>query len=357
MELRLLETQWGTKLRERSPRGEGLRCSDNQIRILKVSVSSRSMLSKPRNAYGAKRPCPSLARDNELGDINGDNFEERSEYERRLPGDNIKKTFNFLKQHLRKHALDDIHEVVALKNLSTRLGKAFHQGLAELFRLTNPRDADEQACGTFHAIPERCDGLQQICNKSSDMTCTMKLWPIWRHLSTFEEDYTQVSCKICFRGCRMTIELRYQLRETWRQARDLLHSSPDYHHRPRYDGTLVRHDDQRTLSFVRLRGIFQYTYHIGHELDMVAAHPFRPSKWKPRTAWKCCRVGEEIEKVETTTVDYLERGSRQRDRSEAGERGGGNFGADGERGEYGEENAENTEKENAAVRGVGVGQI
>ncbi|KZV62959.1 hypothetical protein PENSPDRAFT_692075 [Peniophora sp. CONT] len=106
-----------------------------------------------------------------------------------------------------------------------------------------------------------------------------------------------------------TIELRYQSREHWRQTRDLLHSSPDYFKRPRYDCAVVRYDDPRTLAFVRLRGIFRCALPSGKSVDLAVVHPFRQyalrgSSWKPRTIWRGCRVDEEIEKPEIMTVDY-----------------------------------------------------
>lgn len=54
------------------------------------------------------------------------------------------KNFDFLKQHLVTHAIQDIEQKGTLDNYDTRVGEGFHQEVQEAYAQTNCKNTEPQ---------------------------------------------------------------------------------------------------------------------------------------------------------------------------------------------------------------------
>ncbi|VDB87329.1 unnamed protein product [Peniophora sp. CBMAI 1063] len=285
------------------------------------------------------------------------------------------KSLNFLKMHLLQHVIDDIRGAGSTVNGDTRKNEGFHQELKSMLSRTNFKDIERQIdiqdmnreiiarirmyvdneAERFKKEKEReheeltgddNDGAgQDPADPSSvpedassdDVSPHWKLWGRVRRGAdtsatysrtvgmpkfdvslrtflehTFGEDAPPRTDALHMKAYK-TLYLYYQSLADWTEAHDILHASPKFQGRPRYDCAVLNVEnnasrDQR-MSFVRLQGMFRCKLRSGKEVDVALVKRFQHSKWKPRTAWDGCQVEAEVNRLEFILIQYLVRGA------------------------------------------------
>ncbi len=76
---------------------------------------------------------------------------------------------------------------------------------------------------------------------------------------------------------------------------------------PRYDCVIIN-DDAPGVTISRLQDLIRCWLPSGKVIDLALMNGFSPSKWKPRTAWKGCRVVEEDKSSFFMLMEYVTRG-------------------------------------------------
>ena len=111
-----------------------------------------------------------------------------------------------------------------------------------------------------------------------------------------------------------TLYLYYQSLDDWREEFNILHAAPKFHGRPRYDCALLDGDTGGSTigrqNVVRLRGMFRCELRSGRKIDLALVRRFKPSKWRPKTAWDDIQVDVENKHVEFMLMDSFLRGVR-----------------------------------------------
>ncbi|KZV83573.1 hypothetical protein EXIGLDRAFT_625447, partial [Exidia glandulosa HHB12029] len=101
--------------------------------------------------------------------------------------------------------------------------------------------------------------------------------------------------------------ITYSSVEDFREARDILRCNGNWNGSPRYDCALL--DESEKLSPARLQLIFKVRFNADTTCELAAVTRFKPSKWKPRTVWRGCRVFDEQRTVTIIRVTSLLRGA------------------------------------------------
>jgi hypothetical protein len=97
----------------------------------------------------------------------------------------------------------------------------------------------------------------------------------------------------------------YQSQEDFRYKRDILHCSPNFHGRPRFDGVLLKTE---ATQFGRLEGLYRCTLPSGSVREVALIRAFTESSWRPPSSWAGCRVIEQGDLM-FVTPQYLIRGA------------------------------------------------
>jgi hypothetical protein len=83
--------------------------------------------------------------------------------------------------------------------------------------------------------------------------------------------------------------------------------NPNFHGRPRYDCVVIN-DDASDTTISRIRDLIRCWLPSGKVIDIALIRGFSPSKWRPRTMWKGCRVVEEDKSLSFMLLEYIIRG-------------------------------------------------
>jgi hypothetical protein len=86
-----------------------------------------------------------------------------------------------------------------------------------------------------------------------------------------------------------SLHVRFQSLEDFREQRDILHCSPLFHGRPRYDSVCLNTTD---AQFGRLEALLRCYLPSGRVQDLVFVQAMKKSKWRPPTFWDGCTVVE-----------------------------------------------------------------
>jgi hypothetical protein len=92
--------------------------------------------------------------------------------------------------------------------------------------------------------------------------------------------------------------------EDWREQRDILRCSSNFHGHPRYDCVAI---NTVPISFGRLKAVLKCRGGNGKHVIVTLVTQFNPSRWKPQTKWDGCQVFEE-KGHRFVLPDYLVRG-------------------------------------------------
>ncbi|KZV85591.1 hypothetical protein EXIGLDRAFT_653947 [Exidia glandulosa HHB12029] len=101
--------------------------------------------------------------------------------------------------------------------------------------------------------------------------------------------------------------IQYSSVEDFRAARDILRCNPTWNGAPRYDCALL--DEPGNLNPARLQLLFHVKFNNGRTAELAAVTRFKPSKWKPRTLWRGCRVFDEQRSLVILQATDIVRGS------------------------------------------------
>ncbi|KAJ7727348.1 hypothetical protein B0H14DRAFT_2410240, partial [Mycena olivaceomarginata] len=95
----------------------------------------------------------------------------------------------------------------------------------------------------------------------------------------------------------------------WLPQHDILHCSPLFHGEPRYD-CLLFHTENNPHSLARLISLLRVTTPNKDVLDLAYVRVFKEHRsWKPKTAWKGCRVVEESTHPQFLPLEHVARGA------------------------------------------------
>jgi hypothetical protein len=83
--------------------------------------------------------------------------------------------------------------------------------------------------------------------------------------------------------------------------------NPNFHGRSRYDCVIIN-DDAPGTTLARLRDLIRCWLPSGKVIDVALKHGFSPSRWRPKTVWKNCRIVEEDKSSSLVLMDYVVRG-------------------------------------------------
>lgn len=103
------------------------------------------------------------------------------------------------------------------------------------------------------------------------------------------------------------VYLSYQSVVDWTEERDIMRCNPDFHGRSRFDCVVIN-DDAPGITISRIRDLIRCWLPSGKVIDVALIHGFSPSKWRPRTAWKGCKVIEEDKTSSLVLMEYVVRG-------------------------------------------------
>ncbi len=103
------------------------------------------------------------------------------------------------------------------------------------------------------------------------------------------------------------VYLTYQSTVDWTVQQDIMRCNQDFHGQPRYDCVIIN-DDAPGITISRLRDLIRCWLPSGRVVDLAVMHCFSPSKWKPKTPWKGCRVVEEDKSSSFMLMEYVTRG-------------------------------------------------
>ncbi|KAJ7574853.1 hypothetical protein C8J56DRAFT_1064268 [Mycena floridula] len=245
--------------------------------------------------------------------------------------DRYGKNFDFFKQHLTSHVVEDIRRKGSTANTTTRPGEGFQQEAAQAYKQTNGRNAESQKESQSDQLDnERAD----LHEDSGDLAWTLKApqrvtdsttlekanlghsayKDFDLRLRNFVEHYFPDLCasyeeviKIYPFRC---FEVRYQSLDDWTEARDLLRCNPNWNNAgARYDSILINTDDG-DISPARLVNVFRCKFmSSGKTLDIALVNRLcRSRKWKPRTVWDGYQVFEEDKDSSFISMEYIVRG-------------------------------------------------
>lgn len=92
--------------------------------------------------------------------------------------------------------------------------------------------------------------------------------------------------------------------DDWKEARDILHCSDNFHGELRRDCVLVNMDSP-DLCFARIYGLFRVKYGGSAQIyDIALVRMLNMSNWKPRSTWDGIRVYEEEKNARVGDIVY-----------------------------------------------------
>ncbi|KZV80209.1 hypothetical protein EXIGLDRAFT_817146, partial [Exidia glandulosa HHB12029] len=247
------------------------------------------------------------------------------------------KNFNFYKQHMCAHVVDEVQATGTLNHKTTKIGEAIMQELKEDYGATNFKSTvDHQVCMTdsdmeaVARIRTTINEYNALLNSDIDLADddedeieTQNTEEDSWHFSAADGDWTDPHAfqeakrhdpayshfhnrlvtaltsaldapmdpltTIRFYKC---LYLYFQSQEDFRQGFDILRCNERFHGQPRYDCITYRTADGY-LGFGRLRHIIRCRLSHKRCIDLAVITAFSASRWKPNTYWEDCSVYEE----------------------------------------------------------------
>ncbi|EJD44286.1 hypothetical protein AURDEDRAFT_65386, partial [Auricularia subglabra TFB-10046 SS5] len=278
-----------------------------------------------------------------------------ADYEKRCKAVTRKygKQFNFLKQHMTAHVVDDIRQTGSLSNKTTRINEAYQQEARAQYETTNfknaeqqmsQKDADMETIAFIRmAVNDHINTAQHPDGDTDDVADTVhstQTWKLaagtrnWTDAYSFSHDHqdnlldgfnvnlrlalakvfgqpldqhTQVLVRLYNVKSYKCLHIYYQSQEDLRLGHDILHCSSSFHGQARHD--CILYDVDGVLGFGRLRYLLQCRLSTGQRTDIVAVTLFHDSRWRPQTMWDDCEVFDEQSKLSFIPLSDVFRGA------------------------------------------------